>query len=240
MKAGPRRGKILAVEREAVDRTARSDGILAPVMYRITGDKDYDCPFIGEVIADGGSYSKENRAVSLGDYIVCSLFNVGHRVLLSGQPTYSIMTIHIGGKLDPLTFELKPVQHYVLVAPNPERAKRLSTGGSIIELSSPVVTTDDVSRGNGLRAEWGEVLATGPGQMVDGHWEAPDCSPGDMVLYDANYGTTPVLVKGRPYVLVSCLQIIFSVAEKDEETWIQKRLKDRAEESGRRRALASH
>lgn len=239
MRAGPRRGRLLAVEREAVDRTARSaGGILSPVMYRITGDKDYDCPFIGQAVSVGGNHGEENEVVAEGDFVICSLFNVGHRVLLGGQPTYSIMTVNVAGKLNPETYEVQPVQHYVLARPAPDRAKRLATGASIIELSGPVVTTDDVGRGNGLKAEWGEVISVGPGQMLDGQWEEPECLPGDMILYDASHSSVPVTIRSQPFVLVSCMQIIFAVGEKDEEEWIQKRLRDRKMESHARRVLA--
>lgn len=233
----PGAGRIFVVEREEKDRSARTSGrILAPVMYSITGDKDYDCPFMGEVVAAGATPPDEKASAKVGDFVIASLFNIGHRLLLGGRPTYSMLARNVAGTLNTETYKVKPAQHYILVKPNLERAKRLIMGHSLLLLADSVVQTDDTPD-RGFHAEYGEVVAVGPGQIIEGAFVKPECKPGDMVVFDASHSTVPVTIRGEAMALVSSVQVIGVSEKESEDEWINEVLRDRAKtQSDRERA----
>jgi co-chaperonin GroES (HSP10) len=226
---GTKHGRYHVVERESIDRTWRGAGIIHPTMYNMQGDRDHDTSFMGEVIevpsaCDRSGY--ERPAADMGALVICSLFNVGYRFSLGGLLVYSIRNPYIAGILNPETKTVKPAQHFVLVKPNMKRAKRVVTGHSLVELADMSVCADDMPEG--IKCEFGEVVMVGPGQYIDGGWVEPGCKPGDMVLFDATHSTVPIMIKGEPYTLVSALQIIWGIAQGDEEeAWIQTMLSKR-------------
>ena len=232
----PTKNRVLAVEREAFDRSVRSTGIIAPTNYSITGERDYDCPFIGRVVAVGDMYHK--GVFHEGDHIVLNLFNVGHRLMLAGRPTYSIHAFGIGGVIDPETITVRPVQHYVLVKPNLERAKRVVTGGSLVLLADSVVESDDLGS-RGLHCEYGEVVDVGPGQWLEGGWTEAECEPGDLICFDASHSTIPLTLRGQKFALVPASNIIGQVSPEEEDAWIDKVLRERAREAKEREAFES-
>lgn len=237
----PTKDRVFAVEREAFDRSVRGAGIIAPTNYSMTGDRDYDCPFIGRVVSVGDlapEASGNGEVFKEGDHIVLNLFNVGHRLMLAGRPTYSIHAHGIGGIIDPETATVRPVQHYVLVKPNLERAKRVVTGGSLVLLADSVVQSDDLGS-RGLHCEYGEVVAVGPGQWLQDGFTQAECVPGDLICFDASHSTIPLTLRGRKFALVPAMNIIGQVSPEEEDEWIDKVLRERATEQRERESFES-
>jgi co-chaperonin GroES (HSP10) len=231
----PTKDRVFAVEREAFDRSVRGAGIIAPTNYSMTGERDYDCPFIGRVVAVGSMPEAPDGSLvfEVGDHVVLNLFNVGHRLMLAGRPTYSIHAHGIGGVIDPETVTVRPVQHYVLVKPNLERAKRVVTGGSLVLLADSVVQSDDLGS-RGLHCEYGEVVAVGSGQWLQDGWTEAECEPGDLICFDASHSTIPLTLRGEKFALVPVGNIIGQVSPEEEDAWIDKVLRERATEARER------
>jgi co-chaperonin GroES (HSP10) len=194
------------LEREAMG----VGGILAPVMYTITGSRnDRDRLFIGEVIDKGPGVRVagqwETIAVDRGDVFLCNLHNISYRLPERGRQVYQVRNGVIYATLDKETFEVRPVQDLILVRKNEERALRHQSGGPIW-LPTEAISTDDV-RSHAIVLEYGEVVAQGPGRWKDGQWLAPPCKVGDLILFDASYSTLPVTIKGESFTLVPSQQV---------------------------------
>jgi hypothetical protein len=128
---------------------------------------------------------------------------------LRQRPHYVVQNRFIAGVLEE-AFTVKPVQNYVLLQPDPERARLATIGKGILHLASVEVTTDDVRRHAGIQAEYGVVVSKGPGAWVDGVWMEAHCEVGDLVLFDKSHSTLPILIRGKGYTLVPSHQIILA------------------------------
>lgn len=121
------------------------------------------------------------------------------------------------------TYELTPIQDLILVRTGPtpsllatatepltveERALRHMRGNEgRVWLPTEDMATDDV-RSPAIKAEYGEVIAVGPGRWRDGRWSEPPCKEGDLVLFDGSYSTLPIRIRGERYTLVPAPQLV--------------------------------
>lgn len=156
----------------------------------------------------------DRPAVVEGDTILTNLNALSYRV--PARPGYYLLRGDmIMAIIDRETHWAGPVNHWVRVK-RPEEARlmrAISRGG--IYLPTGDMATDDtgVRHGSGIVAAYGEVEACGPGRWEEGRWTAPSCRPGEIVLYDASWGSLPVTVKGEKRVMVASTQIIDVVDE---------------------------
>jgi co-chaperonin GroES (HSP10) len=199
-------------------RTSPGSGLLSPTMYQITGDHDRDKPFLGEVLMAGPGQTvlgqHETMCVMPGDILVCNLHNISYRWQRRGQKVYQLRNGIICALVDKETFDVRPVQDFIIVRRSEERALKHSSGGEIW-LPTTAMETDDTRQlrrgqtgGSGIVAEYGEVVDMGPGCWRDGNWSAPLCKRGDLILYDASWGTLPITVKGEKFTLVPAKQYV--------------------------------
>lgn len=194
-----------------MDRAAQgAGGIHAPVMYRLTGDNDYDRLFMAEVVKCGeGQIVRDHAEVFVvheGDILMMNLCNVSYRLHLDGKPFWMVQNRFIAGVLDPETFIVRPVQHWILVKADAERAARSVNPGRIWIPGEG--GTDHVDHDRGLHVDFGEVVDVGPGRWFEGDWLAPNCSVGDWILYDKSHSTLPVTIRGESMTLVSATQVV--------------------------------
>jgi co-chaperonin GroES (HSP10) len=203
--------RILAREVSFVDQAAQSETILAPVMYRLSGDNDYDRAFIAQVVRVGEGESRgghpERFVVEAGDILVMNLSNVSYRLHLGGLPFWMVQNRFIAGTLNPKDWSVQPQQHFCLVKANPDRRQALITGGGRIILSDGDASSTDHIQ-HGLKADYGEVVAVGPGRWIDGDFVKPPCKPGDGILYDMSHSTLPLLIRGEAMTLVAAHQVL--------------------------------
>jgi len=183
----------------------------APVMVEVLAHQSRDIPFFGDIIQQGPGFEQHgvrNPMVGRpGDTIVTNNNMISYRVTERGEVGYLIRNSTIMAILDPETFGLKPQQHYILVKENEPRALELSSRGPIWLPTTDMETDDESSRHQmGLRAEYGEVIAIGPGRWHEGQFQKPSCLPGDMLLYDCSHSTLAVTIRGERFTLVACTQ----------------------------------
>lgn len=212
------------------DREVRATGgIIAPVAYEITGgDGSRDKPFIGEVTAIGPGCKDqhgnwEEVPVDVGDVVVCTVHNLSYRFTEQGKRQYLLRSGVAYATIHKETFALTPIQDLILVRTGPtpsllatatepltveERALRHMRGNEgRVWLPTEDMATDDV-RSPAIKAEYGEVIAVGPGRWRDGRWSAPPCKEGDLVLFDGSYSTLPIRIRGERYTLVPAPQLV--------------------------------
>jgi hypothetical protein len=123
--------------------------------------------------------------------------------------------------IDRKTYRVGPVQHYVLIRGNGKRIeKRIqkAISRSAIWVPTEGMATDDRGprRHSGITAAYGEVVDQGPGRWEEGKWFEPQCSPGQLVLYDSSYATLPITIRGQAMVLVASTQIVDIVEDRPE------------------------
>lgn len=214
-------------QRDGESRT--TGGIVAPVMYEITGsDASRDKPFVGEVIGCGPGVldqesNREEMCVAPGDVFVCTLHNISYKLTENGRKTYMVRNGVVYAKIDKETFKVRPVQDLILVKTG-QAESRLSTiaehmtveeralrhmreGGGRVWIPTEAMATDDV-RTPAIQAEYGEVVSVGPGRWRDGRWSCPPCKAGDLVIYDASYSTLPIRIRGESFTLVPAPQLV--------------------------------
>lgn len=221
--------RVLMVEHESIDAQMRSKTIHVPVLYSIQG-KDFDCPFLGEVIHVGEPKRGQIAYCKSGDLVLCSLFHVHYRQRLFGLKVYISRLPELAGVLSAEDFSVKPIQDYVLVRGNHERAEKLVRGlDSRIALPSVHTTTDDLPEHSTIKTNWGEVVAVGEGQYQDGHMVKPSCGVGDMIMYDSSHSTVPLRIRGEMLELVRSSQIVVQVSKDDEQSLLDEafRLKNK-------------
>jgi co-chaperonin GroES (HSP10) len=205
-----------------LDRTSRFAGseLHAPTMYEIAGDHNRDKLFLGEVLDVGPGVTVNGRlqavCVAPGDIALCNLSNISYRLQERGRKTYQIRNDAMQARLDPKDFSVRPLQDNILVRTNgkseacpgltiEDRARAHASGGPIW-LPTDAMETDDTRErrryGSGIVASYGEVVDQGPGCYRDGNWKQPDCKRGDLLLFDASFGTLPITIKGESFTLV--------------------------------------
>jgi co-chaperonin GroES (HSP10) len=146
-----------------------------------------------------------------GDTVCCNLNAVSYRQPFTSG-TYMVRAPYISLTIDRESFETKPQRNYFTVRTNEERVHAaVSRGG--IWMPTTDLSTDDVEarrkrRRGGLLAAYGEVVAVGPGCWNEGQWQQPQCKPGDLVLYDASFGTLDVTVKGQKLTVVDSERLV--------------------------------
>lgn len=201
---------VLCREVPDIDRSSRvseDSSIIAPVMYEVQGGS-HDKQFVAEVVATGPGVTQhgehETMCVASGELLVCNLQNISYKnISIHGQQHYMVRNGVIAAALDRETFKVTPLQDWILVIENERRAVAHSSGGMLWVPTGGFSTDDEPKRNRGgMLAEYGEVISQGPGRWKEGQWLAPACSPGDLILYDASYGTLPITIRGRAYVLV--------------------------------------
>lgn len=220
---------LVLVKKSAIwSRTVFSVGSLmeAPVIVEVMAHQSRDKPFFGDIIAQGPGaelHGVRNPMVGKpGDVMVTNDNMCSYRVNEKGAVRYLYRNSTIMALLDPDSFKLAPVQHYILVRTGtaesiystPEervtvedRALALSSRGPIWVPTEGMETDDEGSRFNeGLRAEYGEVIAVGPGRWHEGEYQKPSCRRGDILLYDCSHSTLAVTIRGDRFVLVACTQ----------------------------------
>ncbi len=230
---------IVTREREDIDWTARSEGgVLTPVLYRVTGDKDRDTLFMAEVVEVGPgvplitleqhatgdriggppgplatvlALRPEVFVVAPGDMLMMSLYNVSYRIHRGGKPHHVVQNRYVAGKLTRQVtgeYGVQPLQQYVHLKPAPERAQRSMNGPLIWTSDGDSDKVDDVAHGQGIMASYGEVVAIGPGRWDEMRFVKYAGAVGDLVLFDRSHSTLDVNVQGRKYTLVDARQIV--------------------------------
>lgn len=184
----------------------------APTHVEVTGDKNRDRVFFGDVLDRGPGieqHGQRNAMVAeIGATVLCNENTLSYRVNERGAALYLLRNPTIAATIDRETFRLTPVQHYILVRENEDRALALSSRGPIWVPTMGIETDDEASRHRqGLVAEYGEVVAQGPGRWEDGQHIRPTCQPGDMIMYDCSHSTLPVTIRGEAFTLVSASQV---------------------------------
>lgn len=210
-------GRVVCVEHEALDRYSRSQmGILAPVMYALTGSaKDIDRLFMGRIVAAGRDRVHSGRFEGFdfqpNDVVLSTVYNLGYKFTRNMVRHYRIDARHVCGLLDPETLAVKPVGAYVLVEPAEAEAQRVINPGGVIWVPEEARgRTDDIEEAQGIKSKFGKVVSLGPGTWQDGEhiYPADYCQPGDVVQYDCSFHTLPLRIAGRVCELVECRQII--------------------------------
>jgi co-chaperonin GroES (HSP10) len=220
---------ILTREREDIDWTARSEGgILSPVLYRVTGDKDRDTLFMAEVVEVGPGLPlvtldehyelghvlrlrPEAFVVAPGDMLMMSLYNVSYRIHRGGKPHFVVQNRYVAGKLSREAtgeYAAVPLQQYVLLKAAPERAQQIMNGPLIWTSDGDSDKADDVGHGQGIMASYGEVVAIGPGRWDEYRFVRYEGQVGDLVLFDRSHSTLDINIQGRKYTLVDARQIV--------------------------------
>lgn len=106
------------------------------------------------------------------------------------------------------TITVQPLQDLILVRKNEARAlAHMREHGGKLWLPTEDMSTDDV-RSPAITAEYGEVVAVGPGRYRDGRWSQPPCRAGDLVIYDGSYSTLPIRIRGESFTLVPAPQLV--------------------------------
>lgn len=182
-----------------------------PVVVEVQAHQSRDKPFFGDIVAAGPGVEQHGvRTPMVGkrdDVMVSNDNMISYRINERGAVFYLFRNSAIMALLDPELFVLTPQQHYILVKANEERALALSSRGPIWVPTTDMETDDEGERFNhGLRAEYGEVVAVGPGRWNDGQFQKPTCAPGDMLLYDCSHSTLAVTIRGERFVLVASTQ----------------------------------
>lgn len=190
--------------------SGKSD-IETPVVVEVMAHQSRDKPFFGDIVDRGPGFEQHgvrNPMVGKkGDVIVSNDNMISYRVNERGAVLYMFRNSAVMALLDPETFVLEPQQHYILVKANEPRALALSSRGPIWVPTTDMETDDEGARFNhGLRAEYGEVVAVGPGQWHEGQFRKPSCKPGDMLLYDCSHSTLAVTIRGERFTLVASTQ----------------------------------
>lgn len=191
---------------------SRGSGLEVPVIVEVLAHQSRDKPFFGDIIAHGPGVEQHGvRNPMIGERGTVILTNdnmISYRINEKGAVYYLIRNSAIMGTVDPDTFVIQPEQHYVLVKENEKAALALSSRGPIWVPTMDMETDDESTRHNvGLRAEYGEVVACGPGRWQDGQFQRPTQNPGDVVLYDCSHSTLAVTIRGARFTLVACTQI---------------------------------
>lgn len=203
---------------EDVDRKSRGELILNPSIYNLTA-QNTDKLFLAEVVRNGkGQVVKGHAEVFVakpGEIAMLLENRISYRDQILGRRHYLVRNSSIAGILNPETFEVKPVNHYVLVKPAEKRAIAFESLPSADErmlwVQTDQTATDDEQDGKlrrpGLIASYGEVVACGPGRWEDGTFLEPQCEVGQLVKFDASHSTIPCTIRGKPHTLVPADQI---------------------------------
>jgi co-chaperonin GroES (HSP10) len=203
---------VLCKEVDELDRRARmtpGSEIVPPTMYEVVGGSR-DKMFIGEVVDTGPGVTvlghTEAMCVARGELFIANLANCSYKLAEGGEKRYLFRNGVVCATIDRETFDVMPLQNFILVnleEDGEKRALRHASGGDIWLPTSGFATDDEPNRNrHGLIAEYGVVVAKGPGCWKEGNWHAPTCGVNDLVLYDSSFGTLPVTIKGKPYTLV--------------------------------------
>lgn len=203
-------------------------GVLAPVMYEITGsDASRDKPFIGEVLGTGPgiidqSGNREEMCVQAGDVFICNLHNISYKLTERGRKTYVVRNGVVYARIDKETLTVQPLQDLILVKTGESKSCRASLlepmtvekrallhmrGEGQVWLPTEAMSTDDV-KSSAILAEYGEVVSVGPGRYRDGRWSQPPCKAGDLIIYDGSYSTLPIRIRGESFTLVPAPQLV--------------------------------
>jgi hypothetical protein len=218
---------VLAKEVEDLDRRARmkpGSKVIPPTMYEVVGGSQ-DKMFIGEAVDTGPGLTiqghPEHMCVAQGELFIANLCNVSYKLAENGEKRYLYRNGVIAAALDRETFDVKPLQNYILVNLDEEgdlRALQHASGGTIWVPTSSFETDDSAQHNKyGLIGEYGVVIDQGPGCWRDGNWLCPMTEPGDLIIYDASFGTLPVTIRGKPYTLVPSDRVAL-IAERSEST----------------------
>lgn len=176
-----------------------------------------------------------------GDYVVANLLHQQQDLMLMNENVRTFPWENIMAKLTideaAKTIGLQPLQCYLLCKPNERVAQKIIMGNSQI-----IAPFGDAQFSGGVEAEarfdqFGnqksrsteknktvieEVVAVGPGAVVDGMWQEPraDLVAGGMVLYDSSVSAIRVTIGGQQYSLVHWRHVVFSFlpANRGEET----------------------
>lgn len=213
---------FVLVRESDLDRKAHgeTDTLLAATMYALLG-KGNDQAFISEVVDYGPGVIRkgyhEGVPCVTGETVIFNYQHASYRLQERGEKRWLVRSYNVQARLDTETFEVTPLQDQILVASNPDaesiahplmkigdRIQAHQSGGAIWLPED--VDTDDVRERHpnrtGMVACYGEVLSVGPGRYRDGDWNQARCERGDLILFDASYGTLPLTIKGKSYTLV--------------------------------------
>jgi co-chaperonin GroES (HSP10) len=204
---------VLTRKSRVWSRTVFSAGsqLETPVVVEVLAHQSRDKPFFGDIVAQGPGVEQHGVRNPMvgerGTVVVTNDNMISYRVTERGEVFYMLRNSALMATLDPETLLLAPCQHYILVRENERAALALSSRGPIWVPTMDMETDDESTRHNsGLRAEYGEVIAVGPGRWQDGQLQKPSCQAGDMLLYDCSHSTLAVSIRGERFTLVACTQ----------------------------------
>jgi hypothetical protein len=203
---------VLTRSAETVDRASRSESIINPAMYGLTAGSDR--LFLCEVVRNGLGQEVHGHpevfVADPGDIAMLLENRISYRVQIGGEKHYLVRNNVIAGILNPETYAVKTVNHYVLVKPAEDRAVAFESRGTLWVPTDQMATDDEQNsklRRPGLVAGYGEVVDVGPGRWDEGMWKEPQCRKGDLVFFDASHSTLSCTIRGKPHTLVPCDQI---------------------------------
>ncbi len=156
-----------------------------------------------------------------GDLIIANLYHRSHELLVFGQSVSTFNWENIMAKIEVddinKTVGILPLQSFVVCRTNEKRAQRVMMGekSAILNPNGDALLTGEAFDERGkprhqLKIACEEVVSVGPGSVVDGLYQVPNCQPGDMVYYDTS--TTPIsfTAAGQSFTLVHSRCIVLS------------------------------
>jgi co-chaperonin GroES (HSP10) len=113
--------------------------------------------------------------------------------------------------------DLCPLQGFIVCKTNEARAQRIMMGDSKIiapfgdaQLSGGSEYTPDGRKQTQMKVAVEEVVQQGPGAVVDGMWQEPNCRQGDMLVYDTSVSPISFTIGGQKYTLVHQRHVIMT------------------------------
>lgn len=184
-----------------------------------------DKTIVIEVVAAGpGNVSRGTRNechLKPGQLALVNLFHRSHEMVVLGQnlSTFNWENIMATIEIDEVkkAVNMTPLQCFIVTKTNEARAQYVMMGKSqIINPSGDAQYTggsafnEKGKRVEQLKIACEEVVHVGPGAVVDGLWQEPNVSPGDMVLYDTS--TTPIsfTAGGQSFTLIHWRSVVLS------------------------------
>lgn len=165
-----------------------------------------------------------------GDLVVVNNYHKGFTFNLGGDGVSTFNWEHIMCQLKVSESEeliqLIPLQAYIICRRNEKRAepifmgKRAGSGGKRILLpgadamNSGEMEMDDRGRPKSQpKVACEEVVECGPGAVVDGAWQIPNCAPGDMVIYDTSVAPVQIRLQGMAFTLIHWRHVILTIRD---------------------------
>lgn len=160
--------------------------------------------------------------VQPGDLVVVNWFHKTHELLLQGDNVITFNWEHIMAKVvtdeTNKTASLAPLQAFIICKRNEDKAQKIMMGADSVILAPSLdsqVTGGSRYNEKGkpqeqMRVAIEEVVACGPGSVVDGAFQTPPQMAGDMVMYDTSVSPVQFRLQGEAYTMVHYRSVIMT------------------------------